>query len=445
MLIYFKVQNYKSFKDSVEFSMIPHEDIFNFEDHILKYGNFSILRTAAIYGSNGAGKTNLFDAIASLQKIVIGRRVQQEDLIVPFKLDTSCINEPTDFEIEYISDDIRYRYCLSIFKVSIVYESLSTINEQGEENLIYERTLGSDEKNTIELKKSFLSEKEEMRLELYAEELDKNKLETFLKFGSTRNFNSLSSAYLWFERQLEVVKPGAHYKDQITFYSNPAMIELSNQIISILDLNIETVVVKLVPAQDLLPEELFADIKRKIDEENGSVIIGKGKLEYHIYKDDKGEYQAGRIQTIHKNGVEFELYEESYGTRKALDVIPGILGALSKKVYLFDEFELGKHPYLTRLLVMAYLVACQNARGQMIFTTHECNLLDLKLFRRDEIWFAERDDEGKSHIYSLSDFEPEESEDLQSDYLNGMFSRIPFLGNINKLNWHGTDSANQKL
>ena len=440
MLIYFAVTNFKSFRDKVEFSMIPTVDDNKTKDHINRYDNISLLRIAAIYGNNAAGKTNLLEAIQALRKIVIGQMRRNEEIIVPFKLEPSCLSKPTEFEIEYLNGDNRYYFELSILKGEIQYERLSFILSDGTEKTIYERTLDNG-KTSINFLQKANTDKEKMRLELFSEELDNRKCETFLRFAIKRDYlPEFGAAYGWFANKLEVVYSNAHYFGEIPFFADKHMKEKANLLLSLLDLGIEDIQLKQIPLEDLISDaSLLVDIKHKVEENVVPVLVNRGKYEYHIFKDDGNRFWAGRLVTIHKNGVEFELYEESLGTRMVLELIPGMVGAIiARKVYLFDEFELGKHPEMTKLLVLSFVLAGENGNGQMIFTTHECNLLDLDILRKDEIWFAEKDNSGNSHIYSLSDFEPTEiiNDDLKKDYLNGRYTKIPFFADPNKLKWY---------
>ena len=110
------------------------------------------------------------------------------------------------------------------------------------------------------------------------------------------------------------------------------------------------------------------------------------------------------------------------------------------RIYLDLEYV---YPEMTKELVLLYLMAGARSRGQLIFTTHECNLLDLDILRKDEIWFTEKDEGGVSHIYSLSDFKPNYDKDIRKGYLAGQFTSIPFFTNPKELKWYG-DTENNK-
>ena len=138
--------------------------------------------------------------------------------------------------------------------------------------------------------------------------------------------------------------------------------------------------------------------------------------------------------------VLFDLDEESDGTVRLLDFVPAFRSVISKqKVFVIDEIERSIHPLLIKELVQKFSLD-PNSKGQLIFSTHESNLLDQKIFRQDEIWFAEKNKDGSTDLYSLNDFKEHKTIDIQKGYLNGRYGSIPFLGNLQDLNWHDYDT-----
>ncbi len=132
----------------------------------------------------------------------------------------------------------------------------------------------------------------------------------------------------------------------------------------------------------------------------------------------------------------FDFSEESAGTQRIMHILP-ILADLeeSQKVYVIDELDRKLHPLLSRLFVEAFIERAENSSAQLIFTTHEADLLDLSLLRGDEIWFVEKDKQGSSHLYSLSEFKMRPGLEIKKGYLQGRFGAIPFVGDINTLGW----------
>ena len=117
-----------------------------------------------------------------------------------------------------------------------------------------------------------------------------------------------------------------------------------------------------------------------------------------------------------------------------MDLLPALRHSrVDEKVVLIDEVDRSMHPLLSRMFLQTYLDDKNSGRGQLIVTTHESQLLDRKLFRRDEIWFAEKDKTGGSHIYSLSEFKVRNDLKLGKGYLDGRFGAIPFFGDLDHL------------
>jgi AAA15 family ATPase/GTPase len=132
----------------------------------------------------------------------------------------------------------------------------------------------------------------------------------------------------------------------------------------------------------------------------------------------------------------FDMDLESDGTARLIHLVP-LLFEVSfgrERVLIIDELDRRLHPHLSRMVVETALQC--HGDSQIIFTTHDTNLLDLSLFRRDEIWFVEKDKGGSSHIYSLAEFKVRPDLQIEKGYLNGRFGAIPFVGDIRSLGWH---------
>jgi len=166
----------------------------------------------------------------------------------------------------------------------------------------------------------------------------------------------------------------------------------------------------------------------------GELIISK--------ENDKTYVKQLKLEHKGRNGIikRFDLEEESDGTIRLLDFIPAFKDLISKgKVFFIDEIERSIHPLLIKELLRKF-ISDKESTGQLIFTTHESNLLDQDLFRQDEIWFAEKDTNGVTDLYSLSDFKEHKTIDIRKGYLNGRYGSIPFLANLKDLNWHKDDT-----
>lgn len=447
MIIYFSVSNFKSFKDKIEFNMLAG-NYKRFPEHICTDVNPNLLRATAIYGNNGAGKSNLIIAIEKLRSIVVGElEVEHNENLRCFKLDPECINKPITFEIEFITNGNRYNYHISFFKNKIIEEWLVKVLPNNKLEELFERKIHNSKTvlTVGDKKKLRKNTKEQLRMEIYAEELDKKGNKPFILDGMDKQIKSLAEPFFWFLFELNIVRSTYKFGGRVNSFEDEMMHDLAKIMIESLNLGIEDIRVESMPLEDFFgkgDDVRIEEIKKDLDELDGApLFLQKGLIEYSLHKKED-KYLASRLITIHKNGVEFELYEESTGTQKIIELLPSIVGAiLEEKVYIFDEIENSKHPEVIKELIKLYLLAGSNRKGQLIFSTHECNLLDLDLLRQDEIWFAEKDYNGVSHIYSLSDFKPRYDKDIRKGYLEGQFTTIPFFTHPTDLNWDNYERA----
>ena len=163
-----------------------------------------------------------------------------------------------------------------------------------------------------------------------------------------------------------------------------------------------------------------------------------------IVVEEDGEVFVKQLKTEHQAGetniVDFDIEEESDGTIRLLDFVPAFRDLVGEeKVFIIDEIERSIHPLLIKELVKKFSVDSKT-KGQLIFSTHESNLLDQNLFRQDEIWFVEKDKSGKTDLYPLSDFKIHNTIDIRKGYLAGRYGSIPFLANLKDINWHINDT-----
>ncbi len=155
---------------------------------------------------------------------------------------------------------------------------------------------------------------------------------------------------------------------------------------------------------------------------------------------DNGKLIVKKAISFHKDNMgkdtPFLISEESDGTQRLIDFIPAFYNLLQQDyTYLIDEIDRSLHPSLLCAMICK-IMAEKGTKGQLIFTSHESNLLDLEIFRQDEIWFVEKDNKfGDTKMYSLSEFKPRYDLDIRKGYLKGRFGAIPFLAKLNDLNW----------
>ena len=260
----------------------------------------------------------------------------------------------------------------------------------------------------------------------------------------------ITDAYHWLTTKLNVIFPETHSTSIFDErYSDDVFRTQSERLIAALDLGIDALTLKDEDIESFklrIAEwpELIQGIDRivqrlsKLPEGEQAVLLESGVFAVSIRREED-KYFARRVQAQHevKNTLyDFELKEESDGTQRVFDFVPMVHSVKTEAcTYVIDEIDRSLHPTLVRALVQK-IVSDKNMKGQLIFTTHDAGLLDGKIFRNDEIWFAEKDRETQStHLYTLDEFKPRADLDIEKGYLNGRFGAIPFLARLNELNW----------
>ncbi|MES2381991.1 MAG: ATP-binding protein [Bacteroidota bacterium] len=448
MLLKFYCSNYKSIKDEVEFNMFAGS-YKRHESHLIPFRDKSILRTAAIYGTNGSGKTNLLLALQLLHRlIIVGTKDINEVINIPvFKL-SDCKNIPTKFDIDFIIENRRFNYQLDILNNIIIREELFEITIENSEVIIFKRKFQGKKTSLTIAPNRDKNQKEKLREEIYSEELREN--QTFFKEAINKKLNDVQLPFEWFSKQLKFVSleelisnSHSNYTTHglaSTFMLDKDFLSVSKSIISkanvgILDFKIVEISLTDLKAKGLkLPPFIETDLLTQAN--FGIDVTHEGELYSSFKKDD--EIKFVKISTLHKdssgNEVEFKFSEESKGVQRLFELLPAIYRSIHKgEIFVVDEIETSFHPVLIREILSLYLDTIPNSSGQIIFTTHESHLLDLDLFRQDEIWFCEKDKNGATRLYSLSEFKPRFDKDIRKGYLEGQFGFIPFLGDINNL------------
>ncbi|NLR78015.1 AAA family ATPase [Chitinophaga eiseniae] len=438
MLIRFVAENILSFHQETEFNMLTGE-VRRLPEHVHKLTNLDLLKSAVIYGANGAGKSNLIMAIGLLSQIVKEGDIRVIDSDLKFKLaDTK--GKPSSLEIEFVVGRKGYAYGISISNEEIVEEWLYRLyyGKKADE-LIFERKRQKKGKTSLKLHPKYIKTgKDELLVKIYEEDVLEHNV-PFIFLVKDKKYKEISEAFQWFETNLLIIFPNTKYAGLVEhFTKDHEFKEFTNSTMhgfhtGIHEIDIQTIDFDQFFGEDNLSEkervlnrikggdrEAVGDYKNAIALiENGKPVVKKA-ITYHI--DNKGEK------------VKFELFNESDGTLRLIDFIPAIF-LLNKFpiTILIDEIDQSIHASLLKEFISK--IQKVGIKGQLIFTTHESNLLDLDLFRQDEIWFAEKNDEGASQFYPLSDYDVRPDLDIRKGYLSGRFGAIPFLGNLRDLNW----------
>lgn len=446
MLIRIVLDNIFSFGEKKEFNMIPRPRLRTFTFHKYSLNNFSILKMSSIYGANGSGKSNLIKAIRVFQNIITSENLPPRLHESRFKFRKEKNKTEQLFAVEFIKEKIPFYYAIEISGNIIKTEELyySGLGKKNDK-LIFERKTNKKGETTLNFTKDFENDLKSQTLKsiLLEEFIKPNK--PILKLIANRDNKYLidvKKAYNWFENSLQIIMPDSKptaFAHKLNI--DPEFKKYAEDIICSFNLGINS----LISEKKEIGEFFGEDDKHELDEliekleESPTKMIGissaKGDILVLVKEDEKYFVEQLKLEHLSANNItaKFSVEEESDGTIRLLDFIPALQDVISKeKVFFIDEIERSIHPLLIKELIRKFSYD-ENTKGQLIFTTHESNLLDQNLFRQDEIWFTEKNKLGTTDLYSLSDFKEHNTIDIRKGYLNGRYGSIPFLASLNEL------------
>lgn len=446
MLVSFSVSNFLSFRKEETFSLVASN---RYQDkhvnHLLPIPSSSekVLRSGAIYGANGAGKSNLLLALAFLRKVAIIPRPRRNGTRrEPFRLPLKP-EEPTAFDIQFISSGKLYHYGVTLDDEKILTEWLADVENDKEQTIFERKTDTKSSVVTVELGNDLAKQASE-------------KLQSLVKIGAQPNQSFLATVLMTLQPQetdrpfldalgwfadLQLIAPDSAIKSLAKALSEKAFNDFAGKMLKAVSTGVERLDVEKSVITDsdmkrMLAPEQYALAREQLEKNGAYQIQRGGGAELWVEKHGEPEFYQLKIKTVHQTDsgtdVSFELTDESDGTLRLLNLLPALDQLATKpRVFFIDEIDRSMHPLLSWEFIHYFLEHCFG--GQLIVTTHECNLLDLDLLRRDEIWFAEKDESQATRLYSLNDFKVRKDLDVRKHYLQGRFGAIPFFGNIDAI------------
>ena len=339
--------------------------------------------------------------------------------------------------MEFYFEGKYYAYGLKILGFEILEEWLYEVHpRKKQQELIFQRR-STGRGISIDIpSQAQLEQEQQLLLKVYEEEL----LDPFTPFVwvvRDKDFvPGVKQTFQWFSERLVVIFPEAKYIPLV-----PRMVQesrfrkLVNRILPTLDTGVLDLEIQKLPAEDYFGEnesDVVKRLKSKLQNEEGGVLYDAGKEWVYLTQDEQDQVVAHRLVARHAGGKVLEFFRESDGTRRILELLPAYEILLNRESVVFvDEIGRSLHPSLLRAFLEHFLNT--SSKGQLVFTTHESQLLDLKLFRQDEIWFIEKTQEGSSRLYSLSEFKPRYDLDIRRGYLLGRFGAVPDLWEFQNL------------
>lgn len=427
MLVEFTVENFLSFRDATTLSLEASSDKTLqgnvFED--VAGTKFDLLRTTGVYGANASGKSNLLRALMAMQRFVQTSVSKPATMSIPpaapFRLDARCVDEPTTMEVVFLRDGVRYQYGFSVTRGYVLEEWLYS-SPRGRRRVLFERSSAGKEgdRGGYKFGDSWTGDAQKLASVTRADIL-------FLSAAAQFNHPIALEVMAWFEKTLTstVPFPMGQPEEIFTLERAKADPKLKGRILALLreaDVGIENFEVELRPLRE---SRRFADIPSGVLEQLSKLAPnqeGEPQLlearPFHLGRGPSGESQR----------VEFDMNDESTGTHKLFALAGPLLHVLDRGcVLVADELDIGLHPLLTKAVIAMFHDHRVNKNGaQLLFATHDVNLLDdVELFRRDQVWFAEKGRDGASTIRSLWDYRPRKGENLRRGYLAGRYGGVP--------------------
>jgi len=424
MLIEFSVGNYRSFKDQVTLSMvaapivaedkeIDQRNVFTVDEEL------TLLKSAAIYGANASGKSNLAKAMGFMRWFMINSskdtQSTEQIAVESFRLSTETEKQPSFFEIIFLMEGTQYRYGFEIDRNEVLSEWLYYVPNVRETKLFFRH------QDKFEITKKYRGQQLKHITRPNA---------LFLSVCAQFNVKIASDILDWVENKFKIVSGlydrgyrgyTARCLNQKNQYSEAILKLIKKLDLGISDLDVEEVEITEEHLPEHFPEEL-----KKLILNNSSKMPSVNT--FHKKYDAEGKQATTEL---------FDLEEqESEGTQKLFEIAGPLVDTLfDGKVLVIDEFDARLHPLINQAIVKLFNSIEDNPNNaQLIFITHDTNLLDKNLLRRDQVWFTEKNRYGSTDLYSLVEYKGVRNDaSFENNYIKGRYGAIPFLGDLSKL------------
>ncbi|MBD5167665.1 MAG: ATP-binding protein [Helicobacter sp.] len=415
MLIELKMKNCFSIQEEQTLSFIANNDK-QLKDNTFQAANLTLLKSVAIYGANAAGKSNIVKIMKVIKMIVLQSAQKQRGLklpLIPFLLGNDE-EKPSEFEISFITENVKYRYGFAATQEKILEEWLFAYPNGRMQQWFLRAYNKKNDKYQYEFGSKFLGEKR-----LWENSTRENAL--FLSTAIQLNSRQLRPVFDWFF--------GKFNMSTISGFKNA------------LDVTVETFsenqkeILRYLKVADLDIEDL------KVEEKGIEFEQSPLKFSDHLKEFmEKFKQKQLKIKTIHLNQqgqpVEFNMRLESDGTQKFFEFLGPVFRTLERgSILVIDELHNSFHPLMTKFIISLFHNENINKNNaQLIFTTHETSILDKDILRKDQIYFCEKQNKA-TKLYAMSDFKDlKDNIDFEKSYLLGRFGALPNLGQIKDSN-----------
>jgi uncharacterized protein len=423
MLLEFSVQNYLSFKEKTTLSLSAAAIKEHVDTNIFSIDKHDLLKGAIIYGANASGKSNFIRAMSTMRRLVLQSFEQSstDELdITPFLLHTETENAPSFFETVFLINNTRYRYGFEVDDKAVHAEWLFEAQKQAEKPLFIRQQDG------IEVMKSFPEGKD----------LEERTRDNALFLAVVDQFNGKTAKQImqWFNNFITISGLSHEGYKAMTFgmledkKTQPLLLDFYKK----LDLGFDDLAISKKPFD---PRELPKDMPERLVKQLVT------DLEDSFLVDIKTIHKKYDASNKVKGTVEFDMRsQESSGTNKLFNISGPVFDVLNDGgVLIVDELDASLHPLLTLAITKLFNSKEFNRNNaQLIFATHDTNLLYYGHYRRDQIYFVEKNEYGASQMYSLVEYKEEgktirKDRSFEKDYIEGRYGAIPFIGNLSNV------------
>lgn len=436
MLIRFTVENYRSFNERQVFSMAAGKHTRHKEQVVVANGK-RLLKAGVVFGANASGKSNLIKAINFGKNVALKGIKNSMTMNRHFRIDPIAIKRPGVFQYDFLSNGHIYSYGFAIsYTKNIFLSEWLYLCDDNKEICIFDRAEGESVSTDL----SFTNAEDEQRFTIYADDVTDNT--SFLaeicshKLRDIEEFDSFFDVLDWFT-SLIIIFPETKYRDLGQLFKNDEN-DSFGKLLNYFDTGIEEVITAVKPIEEVLAflpdkikNDVIHDIQEGFDEDNKKAttvdvtIIGK---RFSFTKKD-GVIVGSQLTMNHGNPTDlFELDDESDGTRRLFDLIPLYRKGKENYVIFVDEIDRSFHTKLTLEFLQKFFEKTEGIKSQIIVTLHDSNVMNLNIFRQDEIWFVERKEDHSSEIYSLNKFKERFDHSVAKDYLLGRYGAVPNFG-----------------
>lgn len=416
MLLEFRVRNFRSIRDEQTLSLVAAPaDKELAATHLAPTGLKGLpyaVRSAVIYGPNASGKSTLLFALNYLRAVVAESAtvVQpgQTYNVQPFRLDVRTADQPTEFEVSFLADGVRHQYSFSMTAQRIVSERL-LVWRTSKPTQWFSRRLDSHGEGYEYEFSAYLTGPRK----LWQDSTRANAL--FLSTASQLNSELLGPVFRWLVQSIVVLPAGLAVDHAFT----TALLESAEGRAAVRD---------FLSTADISIADVRAVSRKGL---RGQILFQPGGVAQA--RQEEGEFLLPVFEHRTEHGTaKFELHEESEGTQRLFSLAAPVLDVLKNgRALVVDELDRSLHTLLVRRLIGMFHDPALNPHGaQLIFSTHDTSLLDHALFRRDQVWFTEKDDSQATRVYPLTDFSPRKHEAWERGYLMGRYGAVPIFRDL---------------